>query len=74
MALATTQSLASLSVALGVAAVRLSDLTLDQALTGVEAELSTNLTAEQRVKNVTLAKTVYERLTRETRRRGRDRQ
>jgi pyruvate ferredoxin oxidoreductase gamma subunit len=64
MAFTTTQSLASLSVALGVAAVRLSDLTLDQALTGVEEELSPTLTAEQRVKNVTLAKTVYERITR----------
>jgi pyruvate ferredoxin oxidoreductase gamma subunit len=64
MAFTATQSLASLSVALGVAAVCLCNLTLDQALAGVEAELASTLHEEQRVKNVALAKTVYEDFTR----------
>jgi pyruvate ferredoxin oxidoreductase gamma subunit len=64
MAFTATQSLASLSVVLGVVAVGLCDLALDQALAGVEAELSATLPAEQRVSNVALAKTVYEYLTR----------
>ncbi|NOT53711.1 MAG: 4Fe-4S binding protein [Deltaproteobacteria bacterium] len=63
MVLTATQSLASLSVALGVAAVGLCDLALDAALAGVEAELSSTLTAEQRASNVALAKTAYENLT-----------
>jgi ferredoxin len=64
MAFTATQSLASLSVVLGVAAVCLCDLTLDSALAGVEAELSSTLPVEQRVSNVALAKIVYEYLTR----------
>jgi pyruvate ferredoxin oxidoreductase gamma subunit len=61
LALAVTQSLASLSVALGVAAVHLSNLTLDSALAGVEEELST-LTPVQRSTNLALARAVYERV------------
>lgn len=62
MVFTATQSLASLSVALGVAAVGLCDLPLDAALAGVEAELSSTLSAEQHASNVALAKTVYEYL------------
>jgi pyruvate ferredoxin oxidoreductase gamma subunit len=62
LVLAATQSLASLSVALGVAAVRLSSLTLDQALAGVETELSGTLTAAQQADNLALASSVYERV------------
>ena len=63
MAFTATQSLASLSVVLGVAAVALCDLTLDAALAGVDAELSSTLSAEQRVRNAALATTTYEYLT-----------
>jgi pyruvate ferredoxin oxidoreductase gamma subunit len=62
LALDTTQSLASLSVALGVAAARLVGLSLADALAGVEHELSSQLSAEQRRSNVILAHAAYARV------------
>jgi pyruvate ferredoxin oxidoreductase gamma subunit len=64
MAFTATQSLASLSVVLGVAAVCLCELTLEAALAGVEAELASTLLTEQRASNVALAKAAYADLTR----------
>lgn len=61
MAINTTQSLASLSVALGVAAARLVGLSLADALVGVEDELSAHLSDMQRSQNTTLAQAAYVR-------------
>ncbi len=61
LALETTQSLASLSVALGVAAARLLGLSLSEALAGVTDELSPHLSAERQAKNVALAQVAYAR-------------
>lgn len=61
MALESTRSLASLSVALGVATARLVGLTLEDALAGVEAELFSTLTAAQQVSNIELARATYAR-------------
>jgi pyruvate ferredoxin oxidoreductase gamma subunit len=62
IALDTTQSLASLSVALGVAAARLVGLSLADALAGVENELSSQLSVGQRSSNVALAQSTYARV------------
>jgi pyruvate ferredoxin oxidoreductase gamma subunit len=61
MAVNATQSLASLSVALGAAAARLVGLSLTDALAGVEDELSAHLSDTQRRQNVTLAQAAYGR-------------
>lgn len=61
LALETSQSLASLSVALGVAAARLLGLSLINALAGVTDELSPHLSPEQHTKNVALAQAAYAR-------------
>lgn len=59
LALAATQTLASLSTALGVAAARVVGLTLADALAGLEEELTEHLTAAQRTANAHLAEKVY---------------
>jgi pyruvate ferredoxin oxidoreductase gamma subunit len=61
MAINTTQSLASLSVALGVASARLVGLSLADTLAGVEEELSIHLSDTQRSQNMTLAQAAYVR-------------
>jgi pyruvate ferredoxin oxidoreductase gamma subunit len=61
LAINTTQSLASLSVALGVAAARLIGLSLAEALVGVEDELAAHLSDTQRSQNTTLAQAAYVR-------------
>jgi len=60
-ALERTQSLASLSTALGVAAARLVGLTLEDALAGVEEELAHTLTPLEYESNTELARAVYTR-------------
>lgn len=59
LALAATQTLASLSTALGVAAARVVGLMLADALAGLEEELTEHLTAAQRTANAHLAEKVY---------------
>ena len=59
LALERTQTLASLSTALGVAAARLVGLTLDDALAGVEEELARTLTPAEHESNNELARAVY---------------
>lgn len=59
MALDTTQSPASLSVALGVAAAHLVGISLADAQAGVEAELSAHFSTAQREKNTALAHAAY---------------
>ena len=62
LALERTQSLASLSTALGVAAARLVRLSLDEALAGVEAELGATLTPAEYGSNIELAHAVDARV------------
>ncbi len=59
LALRTTQTVVSLSTALGVAACRLVGLSLDDALRGVEDELSHSLGPERLERNRVLAREVY---------------
>ncbi|MBI3245471.1 MAG: 2-oxoacid:acceptor oxidoreductase family protein [Deltaproteobacteria bacterium] len=61
LAIDTTQSLASLSVALGVATARLVGLSLADALVGIGDELSSHLSDTQRSQNTTLAQAAYAR-------------
>jgi pyruvate ferredoxin oxidoreductase gamma subunit len=61
LAMNTTQSLASLGVALGVAAARLIGLSSADALAGVEDELSSQLSDTQRSQNLALAHAAYAR-------------
>ena len=62
LALERTQSLASLSTALGVAAAQLVGLSLDETLAGVEAELGTTLTPAEFSNNIELAHAVDARV------------
>jgi pyruvate ferredoxin oxidoreductase gamma subunit len=65
--LQTTQTLASLSTALGVAAAGLVGLTAEDALAGLDDELAaTHLTAAQREANRQLAQRVYTQVSRWT--------
>lgn len=59
-----TNSLASLSTALGVAAACLVGLTVDDALTGIEAELAGHLPASQQAANIELAHVAYAQVSR----------
>ena len=59
LALETTQTLASLSTALGVVAARLVGLTLADALAGLDEELSEHLEAQQKTTNLHLAQAAY---------------
>ncbi len=64
LALKTTETLASLSTALGVAAACLLGLTCEESLAGLESELSlTHLNAEQLETNRQLARDVYTQAT-----------